>query len=128
MGRGRSQEERGAHRRGALLDGRWSAPLRKAGVENTTVRGDLATELLRVAKRVRASMLVLGSRSHSNLADLIVGGTVHKVVNRSTIPVVLVPATPPAKMTASTRVAAAGRTSKRRTRSREARSGADKRR
>ena len=31
------------------------------------------------------------------LADLIVGGTVHKVINRATIPVVLVPASPSAK-------------------------------
>ena len=106
-----------------LLDGRWSALLRKAQIEHTTelVRGDPATELLRVAKRVRASMLVLGSRSHSNLADLIVGGTVHKVINRSTLPVVLVPATPPAKKTASAPAGAAGRTSKQRTRSRGAR-------
>ena len=79
-----------------LLDGHWSAPLRKTGIEFTTkpVRGDPATELLRVAKPVRASMLVLGSRSHSSLADLIVGGMVHKVINRSTIPVMLVPAAP----------------------------------
>ena len=85
-----------------LLDGHWSAPLRKTGIEFTTqlVHGDPATELLRVAKRVRASMLVLGSRSHSSLADLIVGGTVHKVINRSTIPVMLVPAAPPTKRTA----------------------------
>ena len=88
-----------------LLDGRWTAPLRNAGVEYTThvIRGDPATELLRIAKRQRASLLVLGSKSHSNLADLIVGGTVHKVINRSIIPVVLVPAPPPAKRTVSPR-------------------------
>ena len=82
-----------------LLDGRWSAPLRKAGVEHTTrlIRGDPATELLRVAAREKATMLVLGSKSHNSLADLIVGGTVHKVINRATIPVVLVPASPSAK-------------------------------
>ncbi len=80
------------------LDGPWTAPLRKAGVEHTTqlVRGAAATELLRVAKRARASMLVLGSKGHGALADLVVGGTVHKVINRSDIPVVLVPASPPA--------------------------------
>jgi nucleotide-binding universal stress UspA family protein len=97
-----------------LLDGRWSAPLRKTGIEFTTqlVRGDPATELLRAAKRVRASMLVLGSRSHTNLADLIVGGTVHKVINRSTIPVMLVPATPAANKRAATRVRATVRSPK----------------
>ena len=97
-----------------LLDGRWTAPLRKAGVQYTTqvIRGDPATELLRVAKREHASLLALGSKSHSNLADLIVGGTVHKVINRSTIPVVIVPAAPPAKQTVSPRTAPSRRASK----------------
>ncbi len=82
-----------------LLDGRWTAPLRKAGVEYTTrlIRGDPATELLRIAKREHASLLAVGSKSHSSLTDLIVGGTVHKVINRAAIPVVLVPAAPPPK-------------------------------
>jgi nucleotide-binding universal stress UspA family protein len=35
-------------------------------------------------------MLVIGAKSHS-IRDLVVGGTVHKVINRSTVPVVLVP-------------------------------------
>ncbi len=76
-----------------LLEGTWVAPLRKAGVEYTTllVRGDPALELLKTAKRVNATMLVLGSKSHSGLADLVVGGTVHKVINRANLPVVLVP-------------------------------------
>ena len=77
----------------AELDGAWVAPLRKAGVEHTAqlVRGDPATELLRVAKKAHAVMLVVGSKGHSTIADLVVGGTVHKIINRSDIPVVLVP-------------------------------------
>ena len=84
---------------GQLLDGQWTAPLRKADVQYTTqlVRGDPATELLRAAKRTRASLLVLGAKSHNALADMIVGGTVHKVINRSTLPVVLVPEPPTKK-------------------------------
>jgi len=83
----------------ALLDGQWTASLRKADVKYTTqvVRGDPATELLRAAKRANASLLVLGSKSHGSLADMIVGGTVHKVINRSTLPVVLVPSSRPEK-------------------------------
>ncbi len=97
-----------------LLDGSWTAGLRKAGVPYTTqlVRGDPATELLRAAKRAGASMLVLGSKSHSALTDLVVGGTVHKVINRSTIPVVLVPTAPPAKKAVSPRKATNRRTAK----------------
>jgi nucleotide-binding universal stress UspA family protein len=87
---------------GQLLDGQWTAPLRTADVQYTTqlVRGDPATELLRAAKRTRASLLVLGAKSHTALADMIVGGTVHKVINRATLPVVLVPAPPTKKRAA----------------------------
>jgi nucleotide-binding universal stress UspA family protein len=85
------------------LEHEWAAPLREAGVDYTTqlVRGDPATELLRVTKRVHGVMLVLGSKSHGAMADLVVGGTVHKVINRSDIPVVLVPNPPSAKRAAS---------------------------
>jgi len=87
------------------LDGRWVAPLRSAGVSYSTklVRGDPAIELLRVAGRAAPSMLVVGSRGHSNLTDLVVGGTVHKVINRSEIPIVVVPAGPPAAKVPSSR-------------------------
>jgi nucleotide-binding universal stress UspA family protein len=76
-----------------LLEGSWTADLRASGVPFGTelVRGDPATELLRIANRTGASLVVLGAKSHSALADLIVGGTAHKVINRSAIPVVLVP-------------------------------------
>jgi nucleotide-binding universal stress UspA family protein len=77
-----------------LLDGPWTAGLRKAGVPYTTriARGDPAIELLRVAKRLEATMLVLGAKRRSAVHDLVVGGTVHKIINRSAVPVVLVPA------------------------------------
>ena len=76
-----------------LLDGTWTAALRKAGIPHTTrlVRGDPAGELLRIATRLSATMLVLGAKSHSSAHDLVIGGTVHKIINRSTVPVVLVP-------------------------------------
>jgi nucleotide-binding universal stress UspA family protein len=77
----------------ALLDGTWTASLRKAGVPCTTrlVRGDPAVELLRIATRLNATMLVLGAKSRSSVHDLVVGGTVHKIINRSAVPVALVP-------------------------------------
>jgi len=90
-----------------LLDGTWCAPLRKSGVEYSTqlVRGDPALELIKAATRAKASMLVLGSKSHTGLADLVVGGTVHKTINRTTLPVVLVPAAPRAKKPAAAKKA-----------------------
>lgn len=95
-----------------LLDEKWSTPLRTADVTYTTqvVRGDPATELLRVATKSKATMLILGSKSHTALADMIVGGTVHKVINRSTLPVVLIPAAPKAKRSSPRKSTAARRT------------------
>ena len=83
-----------ADERRALLESPWTASLRKAGVSCTThlVRGDPAVELLRIATRLNATMLVLGAKSHSSVHDLVIGGTVHKIINRSTVPVTLVPA------------------------------------
>jgi nucleotide-binding universal stress UspA family protein len=79
-----------------LLESTWTASLRKADVSCTTrlVRGDPAVELLRIATRLNATMLVLGAKSHSSVHDLVIGGTVHKIINRSAVPVTLVPAAP----------------------------------
>jgi nucleotide-binding universal stress UspA family protein len=75
------------------LNETWTAPLRDAHVECEAhiVRGDPAAELLRVANERDATMLVLGTTSHGAVHDLVVGSTVHKVINRSPVPVVLVP-------------------------------------
>jgi nucleotide-binding universal stress UspA family protein len=76
-----------------LLDGLWTQPLRDAEVKFHTqlVRGDPATELLRIAVELDAYLVVAGARKHAALHDLIVGGTAHKLVNRANRPVVLVP-------------------------------------
>jgi nucleotide-binding universal stress UspA family protein len=76
-----------------LLAGPWTQDLRNAGVACTTrfVRGDPAGELLRVATRSDAMMLVVGANGRGSVRDRVVGGTAHKLTNRSVIPVVLVP-------------------------------------
>lgn len=51
-------------------------------------------------------MIVLGAKSHNAVADLVVGGTVHKVINPSTIPVVLAPTPTTPKRTPSPRTRA----------------------
>jgi nucleotide-binding universal stress UspA family protein len=77
----------------ALLEGQWTQVLRKAGVPYATrfLRGDPAVELLRLATRLNALTLVIGAKSHGSVHDLVVGGTVHKIINRSSVPVTLVP-------------------------------------
>jgi nucleotide-binding universal stress UspA family protein len=76
-----------------LLNGLWTKPLRDAGVGYHTqlVRGDPATELLRIAVERDAYLVVAGARKHAALHGLIVGGTAHKLVNHANRPVVLVP-------------------------------------
>jgi nucleotide-binding universal stress UspA family protein len=75
-----------------LLDGQWTQPFRDAGVTYRTelVRGDPATELLRVADALDAFVVVAGARKRSHHTHGI-GGTAHKLVNRAQRPVVLVP-------------------------------------
>ncbi len=55
------------------------------------VQGDPATELLRIADALDAYVVVVGARKRAVLQDLIIGGTAHKLVNRASRPVVLVP-------------------------------------
>ncbi len=40
---------------------------------------------------LESTMLVLGVKSLSAVHDLVIGGTVHKIINCRTLPVVLVP-------------------------------------
>lgn len=81
-----------------LLLGRWTEPLRNAGVEISTQLhvGDPTAELLSAARRTDADLIVIGARRHSVLHDLAERGTAHKLPDRSEVPVVLVPAPPPA--------------------------------
>ena len=77
----------------ALLDGQMDGVAtqgRHPLHDSPRARGP-AVELLRVATRLNATMLVIGTKSHSSVHDFVVGGTVHKIINRSSIPVVLVP-------------------------------------
>ena len=75
-----------------LLDGPWTEPLREMGVTYRTelVRGDAASELLRIADVLDAYVVVAGARKHSHRSPFL-GGTAHKLVNRAGRPVVLVP-------------------------------------
>jgi nucleotide-binding universal stress UspA family protein len=81
------------HRQRAQLVGPWTQPLRDASVRYTTecVRGDPPTELLGIAVQRHADLIVIGGTHHSGMRDALLGGTAHRVVNRTGIPVVVVP-------------------------------------
>ncbi len=79
-----------------LLEGTWTAPLRKAKVPYTVqlVRGDPATELLRIANGNEHRCSYSAPRATRRSATLSSAAPSTKVINRSSTPVVLVPAEP----------------------------------
>jgi nucleotide-binding universal stress UspA family protein len=63
-----------------------SASASKAGVANVTTEihsGDYANNILEVAKKVDADMIVMGRRGLSNLQGFVTGSVSHKVSQRS---------------------------------------------
>jgi nucleotide-binding universal stress UspA family protein len=80
----------------AELLGAWTQPLRDAEVQYLTelVRGDPASELLRMADERHVDLIVIGGTHHSGLRGAILGGTAHRVVNHSFRPVTVVPLEP----------------------------------
>jgi nucleotide-binding universal stress UspA family protein len=80
----------------AELVGPWTQPLRDAEVQYLTelVRGDPASELLRIADERNVDLIVIGGTHHSGLRGAILGGTAHRVVNHSLRPVTVVPLEP----------------------------------
>ncbi len=55
------------------------------------VEGEPAKVILEAAASTKADMIVLGSRGHSVIDELLLGSVAHKVTVKTTIPVVLVP-------------------------------------
>lgn len=55
------------------------------------VEGDPARCILDMAKHVLADMIVMGSRGHSAIGELILGSVAHKVTMKADVPVILVP-------------------------------------
>ena len=84
------------------LRGAWTEPLRAAGLQVSArvVPGDPVTELVRIAEERDADLVVVGTKRHTAVLDVVLGGTAHKIVNHARRPVVLVPApSPPAPTT-----------------------------
>nr|WP_295008891.1 universal stress protein [uncultured Dechloromonas sp.] len=55
------------------------------------VEGDPAKRILDVAKHVLADVIVMGSRGHTAIGEIILGSVAHKVTMKADIPVILVP-------------------------------------
>ena len=53
--------------------------------------GEASRQILTLAGRVTADLIVMGSRGHSALEEVLIGSVAHKVLMKASIPVVLVP-------------------------------------
>lgn len=72
----------------------WCLPLRKSGVRFRAMLEEgapTATALIDVAQREGADMMVVGSRGHNAVTELLLGSVSHQVAHHSPIPVVIVP-------------------------------------
>ena len=72
----------------------WCAPLSTSDVARRLllVDGDPVSALLRTASEVDGDLLVVGSRGVGDRSELLLGSTSTQVSQRSTLPVVVVPA------------------------------------
>ena len=55
------------------------------------LEGDASRRILDVDKHVLADVIVMGSRGHSTIGELLLGSVAHKVTMKADIPVMLVP-------------------------------------
>lgn len=55
------------------------------------IEGEPAKLILEAASQLKADMIVMGSRGHSVIDELLLGSVAHKVTVKTTIPVVLIP-------------------------------------
>lgn len=63
----------------------------KNDVETHLTRGDTANSILDYAEEWEADLIVMGTRSHSTLEKLFMGSEATKVLEKTTIPVYMVP-------------------------------------
>ena len=76
------------------LHGRWTDVLREDDVAyRTVIEADDPRDLLtRVARDERADVIVVGSKGHSQVADLMLGSVASFLTHHSLIPVLVIPA------------------------------------
>jgi len=67
-----------------------AAPHGNLRVEHRFERGDAATEILQVAQKVRADLIVMGTHGRTGLGRLLMGSVAEQVVRRAPCPVLTV--------------------------------------
>ena len=89
----------------ALAETEWCAPLRQVGVRHETVvvPGDPVEQILEVAELRRVDAIVVGTRGALLSEAQRLGSTSHRIIEASTIPVVVVPPPGQVRPTSPTR-------------------------
>jgi nucleotide-binding universal stress UspA family protein len=67
---------------------------RSGRLERHVLEGAPADQLLALADRIGADLIVLGARSHSAVTRVLLGSVAQAVSERAKVPVLLVPVTP----------------------------------
>lgn len=67
-----------------------TAGIESSGVVRDSMIGATAREILDEAQQCGASLIVIGSRGHSEFTDLVIGSVAHKVLNHGSLPVLVV--------------------------------------
>lgn len=78
-----------------LLDDDWTRELRDSRVRHRTrlEKGDPRVRLLAVADDEQSDLVVVGSRGHGAVSELLLGSVAQWITHHARIPVVVVPAT-----------------------------------
>jgi nucleotide-binding universal stress UspA family protein len=66
------------------------AGIKAHGIVRSTIYGYAAREIVEDAKSRDASVIIMGSRGHGDLAGLLLGSTAHKVIHLADRPVLVV--------------------------------------
>ena len=75
---------------GAAVAALQAVGIEASGIVRDSITGATAREILDEAKECQASMIVMGSRGHSEFTDLVIGSVAHKVLNHGTLPVLVI--------------------------------------
>jgi nucleotide-binding universal stress UspA family protein len=93
-GRGGPKWQEGHDEASSLVDAAVAAlqavGIEASGIVRDSITGATAREILDEAKECQASMIVMGSRGHSEFTDLVIGSVAHKVLNHGTLPVLVI--------------------------------------
>lgn len=84
----------GAEEARTNAEGEWTADLREFDIPHRVLieEDDARSSLCRIALDEQADVLVVGSRGHGLVAELVLGSVAHHLTHHSPVPVVVIPA------------------------------------